>query len=95
MNKKLLLLVLLVAGVGLGYMIYQNYNQECCKKSEVVTTTTEKIEDVKKPGEIVGEKVKETTTTEVKSEEKLEENPDKTKKVKKISKCKTVKSNKK
>ncbi len=49
MNKKILLLVLLVVGAGLAYVIYNKYySDQCCTKtesSELIETPTEKFEN--------------------------------------------------
>ena len=53
-TKKLGLALLLILGVGLTYMVYNNYNSDCCKDSsketvvEVANTSTEtKVEEKK------------------------------------------------
>ena len=87
MNKKIILLMLLiVAGLGIGYMVSNNYNGNCCKTSTenqlVVETPTEKVEYTKK--------------TEVKTDVKtdLKGNVVEEKATKKTSSAKKTKSNK-
>lgn len=87
MNKKILLLVLLVAGAGLGYMIYMNYYGECCKTSTetstIVETPTGITKDTKKS------EIKTETKTDIQGNEVEEKKVTKTSEVKKkVKSCK-------
>jgi hypothetical protein len=81
MNKKILFIVLLVAGCGLGLMIYMNYNGSCCKTTTVETTTVET------PNETKEETKKSETKIEIKNDDKNKNKKPVVKNLKKAS-CK-------